>query len=351
MIIGFIFERKKPLQKTTFLYLFVLFFLLMLVGCQKKADQVQKMNQKTIGIVYDLGGLGDKSFNDGVARGAEKAKKNFGVKVLGVESKTANDFETNIRSLVEQDVDLIINVGSMQKNALQKMAKEHPKQKFLLVDTYLDAENVRSLTFKEHEGSFLAGYLAGLMSNKIGFIAGMKLPVIMKFYTGYVAGAKTANKNIEVISPKFLGGWSDINGGKVAADILYNQGADVIYQVASRAGLGVLKSAQENGKYAIGVDSDQDHLYPGAVLTSMIKNADQAVFSSIKDLIEGQFDFGQKHFGLKEEGVGLSKMLYTKKVIGPVKLTKINDIRQQILQGKITVPSNEVELSNYLSEL
>ena len=332
-------------------------FCFVLFGCNSDNTQQHSARDKgnkknlTVGVVYDLGGLGDMSFNDGVAAGLAKANAAHGIKVLHVESKNANDFEANIRSLVEQNVDLVINVGSMQKSPLSRISKEFPNQKFLLIDTFLDATNVRSLTFKEHEGSFLAGYLSGLMFKKIGFVSGMKIPVVLKFYSGYVAGAKTANPNVEVLAPKFLGSWNNINSAKTAADILYKQGAEVIYQLTGRAGIGVLKSAKQNGKYAIGVDSDQDHFYPGSVLTSMVKKVDSVIFSNISDLINDRFSFGEQSYGLEEDAVALSEMKYTRKIVGEENIKKIERIKQKILAGKIEVPVNEVQLKNYIKKI
>lgn len=303
-----------------------------------------------VGVVFDSGGRGDKSFNDSAWAGIQKAKAEFGIEELSVDSRSAKDFEPNLRAMAEQGVKLVFAVGLMQREALAKVAPEFPETKFVLIDEEVDAPNVRSVKFKEEEGSFLAGYAAALASEsgKIGFVGGMELPLIKKFEVGYSAGAKTARPDIVVLPAKYTGSWDDSGQGKVAASVLFKGGADVVYHAAGRAGLGVIAAAKDAGKYAIGVDSDQDYVAEGRVLTSMIKRVDEAVYSTIKDVLDGSFSAGLKIYDLKGGGVGLSPMTYTKDAFGAENLAKVEEMREKIMSGEILVPTTEAELEHYL---
>lgn len=307
----------------------------------------------TVGIVFDSGGRGDKSFNDSAWAGIERAQKEFGISPKPVESKSEKDYEPNLRAMAEEKCDVVFAIGINMKSALEKVAPEFPDIKFAIVDAGVAAPNVRSLLFKEEEGSFLAGYLAGLMtkSNKIGFVGGMQIPLIEKFASGYAAGAKTANPSVEVLPEKYTGSWDNVDIGKVSATSLFSSGADIVYHAAGRAGLGVIGAAKEQNKYAIGVDSDQDAIEPGRVLTSMIKRVDEAVYSTIKDVKDGAFAAGDKVYDLKAGGVGLSPMTHTKDAVGADNLAKVDEIAGKIKSGEIKVPSNKAELETYLSGL
>lgn len=306
-----------------------------------------------VGIVFDTGGRGDKSFNDSAWRGLQRAEKELGVEVLAVDSKSEKDYETNLAGAVEQGANLVIAVGINMQSAISKVAPEHPEAKFAIVDADVKMDNVRSLLFTEHEGSFLVGYLAGLMSKtgKLGFIGGQELPLIKKFEVGFAAGAKTAKKETEVLPAKYTGSWDDIDKAKLAANQLYGQGADIIYHAAGRAGLGLIRAAKEGGKWAIGVDSDQDSIEPGSVLTSMIKRVDEAVFQTVKDLTEEKFSAGSKVYNLASNGVGTSDFTHTKEQIGADNLEKLRAIQDQITKGDLVVPQTQEELDAYLATL
>jgi basic membrane protein A and related proteins len=308
--------------------------------------------QLRVGLVFDSGGRGDKSFNDSAYRGLERAKNELGIAEKPVDSKSASDYEGNLEALAEQNMDLILAIGINMKNAVEKIAPRYPNIKFAIVDASVNAPNVRSLLFREEEGSFLAGYVAGLMSksNKVGFVGGQEIPLIKKFEAGYIAGVKHANPNVQVLPAKYTGSWEDLGAGKQAAKVLYGQGADVVYHAAGKSGLGVFTAAKEERKFAIGVDSDQDDVEPGTVLTSMIKRVDEAVFQTIKDVKEGNFAAGEKVHALADGGVGLSEMKFTRDKIGEENLKKIEDIRQQIQSGAIKVPTNAEELQQFLAQ-
>lgn len=304
-----------------------------------------------VGIVFDKGGRGDKSFNDSAWRGIERAKNELGIEEAMVESKADNEYEGNLTAMADKGCDLVFAIGYAMKDAVTAVAKNYPKIKFALVDDVAEGDNVRSLTFKEEEGSFLVGYLAGLMTttNKVGFVGGMQSDLITKFYAGYVAGVKTANHAAEVLPAKYTGNWDNPDTAKVAANVLYGGGADVVYHAAGKAGLGVINAAQDNKKYAIGVDSDQDDLAQGFVLTSMIKRVDESVFKTIQDLKDGKFTDGQMVFGLKDGGVGTSEMKFTKDKIGKEKLDKLAKVSEEITSGKLMVPATQKDLEAYLA--
>jgi basic membrane protein A and related proteins len=306
-----------------------------------------------VGIVFDSGGLGDGSFNDSANRGAERAIKELGATVKHVDSKSIKDFEPNLSALAQQGFDIVFAIGITQETALKAVAAKYPKINFAIVDGTVDAPNVRCLKFSEEEGSFLAGYLAALTSKstKLGFVGGMDIPLIHKFYAGYVAGAKTANPAIEVLAPKYTGSWDNVDAGKSNAAILFGQGADIVYHAAGRAGQGVIASAKEQNKLAIGVDSDQDGLAQGFVLTSMIKKVDESVFSTIQDVKDGKFSGGTKIYDLKSNGVGLSEMKYTQDKLPKDAMAKVDEMKAKIISGEIKVPTTEEELTAYLGTL
>lgn len=303
-----------------------------------------------IGIVFDRGGRGDKSFNDSAWRGVERARAELGIQDFPIESKSDADYETNLAALADQGMDLVIAVGINMRNALERVAPQYPNVRFAIVDAPVDMPNVRSLLFAEEEGSFLAGYAAALASRtgRVGFVGGMQIPLIEKFFAGFAAGARTANPNIVVLPEKYTGSWDNIDVGKVSANVLFNSNADVVYHAAGRAGIGVINAAKEQRRLAIGVDSNQDDLEPGFVLTSMIKRVDEAVFQTIKDLKEGNFTAGAKMYNLAAGGVGLTDFVHTKDRIGGEEgLARIQAIAERIKSGEISVPTNKRELETF----
>jgi basic membrane protein A len=303
-----------------------------------------------VGIVFDSGGRGDKSFNDSAYAGIERAEKDLGIqKPKLIDSKSEKDYEPNLTAMADAGCDVVFAVGNSQKNALEAVAPKYPNIKFAIIDNVVDAPNVRSIEFNEEQGSFLAGYLAALVdkTGKIGFVGGKTMDLIKKFETGYRAGALTVNPKIEVTA-KYTESWDDTALGKASASVLFNDGADVVYHAAGRCGLGVIDAAKDAGKYAIGVDSDQDDVAPGVVLTSMIKHVDEAVYQTIKDVQDNTFSPGVKQYDLKSNGVGLSDFKYTKDKIGQANIDKLNKVADEIKSGKIVVPSKPDELDAYL---
>ncbi|HJP83267.1 MAG TPA: BMP family ABC transporter substrate-binding protein [Fimbriimonadaceae bacterium] len=309
--------------------------------------------QLLVGVVFDSGGLGDKSFNDSAWAGVQRAVKQLGIDEKHIESKSEKDFEGNLTAMADAGCDIVFAIGITQQKALEAVAPKYPNVKFGIVDANVSAPNVRSLLFTEQEGSFLAGYLAALttQSKKVGFVGGMDIPLIRKFQAGYEAGVKTADPSVEVLPGKYTGNWDDQGKGKVCANTLFASGADIVYHAAGRAGLGVISAAKEQKKLAIGVDSDQDDVEKGFVLTSMIKRVDEAVFQTVKDLSEGKFTAGSKVYDLKAGGVGLSEMKYTKDKVGKDNLEKLKAVTAKIIKGEIKVPSNSDELAKYEAQL
>jgi basic membrane protein A len=302
-----------------------------------------------VGLVFDSGGIGDKSFNDSANAGLERAKKELGVEGQTIQSREAKDYEENLGTMAEQGFDLVVAVGSVQAKALEAVAPKFPETKFVIVDAVVKQPNVRSLTFTEEQGSFLAGYAAGLVTktNKVGFVGGMKIDLIEKFEAGYAAGAKAANPQVTVLPAKYTSNWSDVGLGKAAARTLFDQGADIVYHASGRCGLGVIDAARETGKLAIGVDGDQDGEAKGNVLTSMVKHVDVALFEAIKDLKEGKFTGEERSYDLAKGGVGLTDFTYTKDKIGEENLKKIDAMAKRVAAGEIKPPKNRAELESF----
>lgn len=338
---------------------------LAMVGCNggeqpaAKTDEAGKSQDKPaaasgkkvqIGVVFDSGGKNDKSFNQSAYEGLQRAQKDLGIEFHDVECRSAKDVEPNITAMAEQKFDLVLAIGINQAKPLENVAAKFPDVKFAIVDGMVKAPNVRALLFSEEQGSFLAGYLAGLMTKtkKLGFVGGMELPLIKKFEAGYAAGAKTADPAVEVLPAKYTGDWSNVDKGKAAAQLLFGSGADIVYHAAGKAGEGVIAAAKDAGKYAIGVDKDQDDLEQGFVLTSMVKHVDEAVFQTVKDVQDGKFTAGDKVYDLKNKGVGLSEMKFTKDKIGADNLKKVQDITDKIISGAIKVPTTMDELKAFV---
>ncbi len=263
--------------------------------------------------MFDIGGRGDKSFNDAAAAGLEKAKAELGVPFTTLETNEGADREAQLRQLAAGPSQLVFGVGFLFTDDIKALAKEFPDKKFACVDFTVTpgetlATNLAALKFREEEGSFLVGALAALTSKtgKIGFVGGMDIPLIHKFQAGYEAGAKHVKPGIQVIV-KYAGttgeAFRDPTKGKELALAEYNAGADIIFHASGSTGLGVFEAAREQKKLAIGVDSDQYDEAPGFILTSMVKRVDTAVFDTIRDMKDGRWVSGVHDFGLAEMGV------------------------------------------------
>lgn len=343
----------------------------------------------TVGLVTDVGGRGDTSFNDSALRGLEAwaADQRFvdgkyvalsaderkaavpeelaariapvAVKPLVVQSKAQEDYQPNLQLLVDQGADLTVGVGFMLENSVETVARQNPGSKFLLIDSpIMDAKgapvslpNVRTVVFREEEGSFLVGALAGLVAKeKLGFVGGMEIPLIKKFEAGYRAGVQTTNPKAQVLV-QYTGSFDNVAAGKQAAQDLIAKGCEVIFHAAGSDGNGAIqavKEARAAGKavYAIGVDSDQSHLAPDAVLTSMVKRVDLAVYQATADLKAGAFSAGDQVMGLKEGGVSYAPVKLALPELAAL-LAKVEALKAKIVAGEVKVPSNTTDLASF----
>ena len=377
---------------------------LVLVSASKKQEETKpeaapannapaaaEPKQKTlkVGLVTDVGGRGDHSFNDSALRGLElwgggkkmeggsykdaspeELKETLpqdlasrGITPVGItpvvlQSKVPEDYEPNLQTLVDEGVSLAVGVGFMLENAVETVAKRNPDAKFLLIDSPLVSAdgklytlpNVRTVMYREEQGSFLVGALAGLASknNKVGFVGGMEVPLIKKFEAGFRAGVAAVNPKATVLV-NYTGSFDNVAAGKQVGQDLVNKGADVVYHAAGSDGLGVIqavKEARAAGKqvFVIGVDSDQSHLAPEAVLTSMLKRVDLGVYEAVRDLSQGKLEGGDVTLGLKEGGVTYAPV----RVDFPGKaeaLQKVEELRAKIVSGELQVPTHPSELS------
>jgi basic membrane protein A len=293
-------------------------------------------------IVYDLGGKFDKSFNEGVHAGAERFKKETGTEYRDFEPQNDAQREQALRRFARDGFSPILAVGFSQATALEKVAKEFPGQKFAIIDSVVEAPNVQSIVFKEHEGSFLVGLMAAQASksNKVGFVGGMDIPLIRKFACGYVQGVKFAKKDAEVfqnMTGTTGAAWADpVKGGELAKSQI-DRGADVIYHAAGGTGIGVLRATADAGKLGIGVDSNQNGLHPGKVLTSMVKRVDVATYNAFDQAKKGTFKAGVNALGLKEDGVGWALDDNNKSLISADMKAAADKAAEGIRTGTITV--------------
>jgi basic membrane protein A and related proteins len=307
-----------------------------------------------VGVVFDLGGRGDKSFNDGAYLGAERAEKDLGVQVRFIEPGEGSDRESGLRLLAAEGMDLVVGVGFIFTDDLTQLAKEYPNTKFAGVDYSVATDptgkvippppNLAALKFREEQGSYLVGALAALVGNskKIGFVGGMDSPLIQKFEIGYKAGVKQVCPDCTVLS-QYAGvtpeAFRNPGKGKEIALSQYQQGANVIFHASGSTGLGVFEAARQTGKLAIGVDADQYNEAPGYVLSSMVKGVDNAVYDAIRKVRNNQFAGGIYQYGLAEQGVGYIYDVHNQKLIPADVRNRLEQLKQDIIAGRIVVPS------------
>ena len=295
-------------------------------------------------MIYDLGGKFDKSFNEGVFNGATKFKTDTGIDFKDLEIQNEAQREQALRRFAKEGYTPILVPGFTWATALAKIADEFPNTQFAIIDAPVDKPNVASLLFRADEGSFLAGVIAAKTSKtgKVGFVGGMDIPLIHDFECGYAQGVKHVNGGDTVImnmTGTDFHAWNDpVKGGELAKGQM-DQGADVVYAAAGATGQGVLKAAADAGKLGIGVDSDQDNLFPGKVLTSMMKRVDVATYDTFKAAKDGTFKGGVKMFGLKEGGVGYAEDEWNKPILGAEAKAAAEAAKADIISGKIEVHS------------
>ena len=309
-----------------------------------------------VGIVFDMGGRGDKSFNDGAYLGAERAEKELGVRVRFIEPGEGSDREAGLRLLAAEGMDVVLGVGFIFTDDLTQLAREYPTTSFAGVDYSVSTDkkgtviqppaNLAALKFREEQGSFLVGAIAALVgkSKKVGFVGGMNFPLIHKFELGYIAGVKAVCPDCEVLS-QYAGvtpeAFRNPGKGKELALSQYQQGVNVIFHASGSTGLGVFEAARQTGKLAIGVDADQYNEAPGFVLTSMVKGVDNAVFDTIKRVKEHRFKGGIYQYGLAEDGVGYVFDANNEKLIPPDVRARVEALKRDIIAGRIVVPSTK----------
>ncbi len=324
--------------------LFLTLILLIFVACGKKETGAKEKDLK-IGLVLNLGGLGDKSFNDSAFNGLTKAKEELGIEFKYVEPDSLADFDTYLVEFAEANYDLVIALGHDMKDPVSKVASNYPSTHFAIVDSEVQLENVTSILFNEKEGSFLGGYMASLISknNKVGFIGAIDIPSINNFYFGFEQGAKYANDKTEVYN-LYVGGSKPFNDPAKAKELtisMYNNGVDVVYAAAGGSGRGMFESVKEiDDLYAIGVDSNQDMEVEGKILTSMLKRVDNALYQIVKELKADTLKNGTKIYGIKEGGVGLTDFAGIKN--GNIKdiniiIEKVKEVEKKLLSGEVEV--------------
>jgi basic membrane protein A len=301
-----------------------------------------------VGLVFDVGGKNDKSFNEAAWRGLERARTELGVDVQYIEPSEGADRESALRTLAARNVELVIGVGFIFGPDLERLAKQFPNVKFAGID-YSPSEgvgtlpNLAGLRFREHEGSFVVGAIAGLTTHTktVGFVGGMKIPLIRKFEAGYEAGVRYVCPDCRVLSayagtePK---AFADPTLGEELASAQYGKGADVIFHAAGKTGDGVFAAARHHGARAIGVDSDQYEAAPCCVMTSMVKRVDVAVVEVVKQVIEHRFEGGLHELGLAEEGVTFVADDRNRHLMSPEVVQRARAIAADIIAGKIQVP-------------
>ncbi|WP_174874547.1 BMP family lipoprotein [Vogesella oryzae] len=296
----------------------------------------------TPAVVYDQAGKFDKSFNEAAYTGAERFKKATGVAYREAQIANEAQKEQVLRNLARKNIDLVVAVGFSFTQAVQTVAAEYPNVKFAIVDDVAKGANVQSVLFKEQEGSYLVGMAAALASksHKVGFIGGMDVPLIRAFGCGYTQGARAADSKVEVVSnmtgttPQAFN--DPARGGELARS-QFDRGVDVVFHAAGGTGMGVLQAAKDKSKLGIGVDSNQNHLFPGFVLTSMLKRVDNAVYDLFMAGKNGTWKPGIVTMGLKEGGVDWALDANNRKLISKDMEAKINQAKKDIISGKVKV--------------
>jgi basic membrane protein A len=295
-----------------------------------------------LGIVYDAGGKFDKSFNQSASEGAARFKKETGISVFEAQASSDTQAEQVLRGLARKKLDLIAAIGFSQTQAVQKVAAEFPGVHFVLIDGNAQGKNVNSVLFKEQEGSYLVGVAAAMASKtkNIGFVGGMDIPLIRAFACGYTQGAKAIAPKITV-QQNMVGttaaAWNDPAKRGELARAQFDRGADVVFAVAGGSGLGVIQMAKSKGKLAIGVDSNQNGIQPGSVLTSMVKHVDNATYDAFMQAKNGQFTSGVTYKGLKEGGVDWALDKDNRAIISADIEKRVNAAKADIISGKIKV--------------
>jgi len=321
------------------------------------AGAIEDKSKIKVGIVFDIGGKNDRSFNAAAWEGVKRAEKELDIVLRDVEPGNPTSIEPAMRAFAEKDFDLIIGIGFAQGPIMQKVANDYPNIKFAIVDGVIfekdgktPKSNVASLVFREHEGSYLVGMIASSKSRTgtLGFVGGMDIPLIHRFAKGYEEGAKAVNPKARVIE-NYVGvtdhAWNNPGKGKELALAQIDNGADVIFTAAGNSGLGAFDAVEQKGRmpdgqpkaFVIGVDSNQNGVKPGFVLTSMVKRVDNAVFEVVREVKEGRFEGGFHVFGLDKDGVAYALDQFNKPLIPKEVLDRVEEAKKKIVDGQIVV--------------
>ncbi|PYR99155.1 MAG: BMP family ABC transporter substrate-binding protein [Acidobacteria bacterium] len=319
-------------------------------GCHPASYAADDKSKVHVGIVFDIGGKDDRSFNAAAWEGVKRAARDFPIVLRDVEPGDPTSIEPAMRAFAERGYDLIIGVGFSQTPIIETVAKDYPSISFVIVDGVSQLPNVASLIFREHEGAYLVGMIAAMTSKTgtLGFLGGMDIPLIHKFEVGYEEGAHAVNPEVNVV-PNYIGvtdtAWNDPVKGKELARTQIERGADIIFAAAGNSGLGAFDAVEQYGKddqgraqkLVIGVDSNQNWVKPGFVLTSMVKRVDNAVYQIVKDRVANQFAGGIHVYGLENEGIGYAVDEYNKDLIPPATIRAVDQARKKIIDGQIKV--------------
>ena len=319
-------------------------------GCHPASYAADDKSKVHVGIVFDIGGKDDRSFNAAAWEGVKRAARDFPIVLRDVEPGDPTSIEPAMRAFAERGYDLIIGVGFSQTPIIETVAKDYPNISFVIVDGVSQLPNVASLIFREHEGAYLVGMIAAMTSKTgtLGFLGGMDIPLIHKFEVGYEEGAHAVNPQVNVV-PNYIGvtdtAWNDPVKGKELARTQIERGADIIFAAAGNSGLGAFDAVEQYGKddqgraqkLVIGVDSNQNWVKPGFVLTSMVKRVDNAVYQIVKDRVANQFAGGIHVYGLENEGIGYAVDEYNKDLIPPATIRAVDQARKKIIDGQIKV--------------
>ena len=315
---------------------------LLLAGCRLAGAPPAEAGKVHVGIVFDSGGKDDRSFNAAAWQGVQRAAKDFPIVMRDAEPGDPTSLEPAMRAFAERNYDLIIGIGFAQMPIVEAVAKDYPQLQFAIVDGVLDLPNVASLVFKEHEGSYLVGMIAARKSKTgvLGFVGGMDIPLIHRFATGYEEGARAVRPDVRVI-PNYVGvtesAWNNPGKGKELAEAQIGKGADVIFAAAGNSGLGVFDAVEQRDKFIIGVDSNQNWVKPGHVLTSMVKRIDNAVYQIVKERVGGQFKAGIHVYGLEDGGIGYAMDQYNAGLIPDSVIAEVEAAKAKIIRGEIKV--------------
>ncbi len=323
------------------------FLTILSAGCGNGNKQNAGDKQVKIGLLITPRGLNDRGFNDYAFDGLKEAEKKYNVAGTVIEPATMNDHEASLRFFAGQKFDAIIAVGVAFTDSIRKIASEQPELNFYVIDSDIDEGNIRGISFREDEGSYLCGYLAARMSKtgRVGFVGGVKIPVIERFALGYRNGALAASSSAEVVERYVASDFSGFNNAEEAANIaqeIYQSGGDVIFAAAGASGLGVISTAVKTRKYVIGVDMNQDSLAPGLVLTSMLKRVDLVVEDIARSLSQNANPAEVKRsYGLADGAVGLTDFQLSFKVVGEDLISELHQIRKDIIDKKIVTSESK----------